>query len=85
MSHVTLLQVVREIGWPLLRCQSADTLPDAELRRELANTHALCDLVSKQGLPRDREMLKLRLAELDAEYLRRFPAARVSWPWPRDN
>lgn len=81
--QVALRRAVAAIGWPTLRCEPAEELDDGELRRELANAHALAELVSRQGLPRDRDMLALRLAELDGEYLRRFPAAAGSWPWPR--
>ncbi|GAA1404064.1 hypothetical protein ACFQZ4_50810 [Catellatospora coxensis] len=85
MSYVALLHAASEIGWPVLQSRSAAALTDADLRRELANAHTLHELVSKRGMPRDREMLRLRLAELDAEYLHRFPAAGLSWPWPCDN
>ncbi|GAA2358486.1 hypothetical protein Cme02nite_34610 [Catellatospora methionotrophica] len=66
---------------PLLR--PAADLDDAQLRVELANTHAVVGLTGLRAVPRDRAMLQTRLDELDAEYLRRFPAAAASWPWRR--
>ncbi len=61
----------------------AAELDDAQLRVELANTHAVNDLVHMRAVPRDRAMLQTRLDELDGEYLRRFPAAAATWPWTR--
>ncbi|MEU7824921.1 DUF6158 family protein [Catellatospora sp. NPDC049111] len=61
----------------------AAQLSDAELRVELATTHAVGRTVIKRGIPRDRAMLQIRLDELDGEYLRRFPAAAATWPWNR--
>lgn len=61
----------------------AADLDDAELRVELANAHAVGNLVNLLAVPRDRAMLQTRLDELDAEYLRRFPAAAATWPWTR--
>ena len=55
---------------------------DAQLRRELADTHLLAQVVDDCWLPQQRQALESRLAELDAEYLRRFPQARANWPWP---
>ncbi|GAB4061568.1 hypothetical protein [Catellatospora paridis] len=66
---------------PTLR--SAADLDDAALRVELAHAHAVGSVVNLRVIPRDRAMLQTRLAELDAEYLRRFPAAAATWPWPR--
>lgn len=61
----------------------AAQLSDAELRVELATTHAIGRTVIKRGIPRDRAMLQIRLDDLDGEYLRRFPAAAATWPWSR--
>jgi hypothetical protein len=55
---------------------------DEELRRELAVLHGIANTLAAQCQPAQRETLDARLSELDAEYLRRFPAARASWPWP---
>lgn len=61
----------------------AAELDDAQLRVELANTHAVGNLVHLRAVPLDRAMLQTRLDELDGEYLRRFPAAAATWPWMR--
>ncbi|BCJ76353.1 hypothetical protein CS0771_58970 [Catellatospora sp. IY07-71] len=83
LCWVAIRRAAAAIGWPTLRCEPAAELDDGALRRELANAHALGELVSRAGMPRDRDMLALRLAELDGEYLSRFPAAALTWPWPR--
>jgi hypothetical protein len=59
----------------------AEWLDDTQLRRELADLHRLERAVVERCLPNQRDMLRIRLAELDAEYLRRFPSARDRWPW----
>lgn len=61
----------------------AADLDDAQLRVELATTHAVGSLADLRAIPRDRGMLQTRLDELDGEYLRRFPGAAASWPWRR--
>lgn len=60
----------------------ARELDDEQLRRELADTHRLAAGIDPQVcLPGQQSVLKQRLAELDTEYLARFPQARRSWPW----
>jgi transposase len=61
----------------------AETLDDAQLRQELADLHRLERAIGEHCLPSQHDALRVRLAELDAEYLRRFPSARESWPWAR--
>ncbi|HEX6683721.1 MAG TPA: DUF6158 family protein [Candidatus Limnocylindrales bacterium] len=56
-------------------------LDDSQLRKELADLHRLERAVKHHCLPSQREALLARLADLDAEYLRRFPTARDRWPW----
>jgi len=57
-------------------------LEDHELRMALVHGHQLLPLIDRRGLPTEREALRQRLAELDREYLRRFPHAARRWPWP---
>jgi hypothetical protein len=57
-------------------------LDDDALRRELAATHQLQVVVQQRGVPHEQGTVGLRLAELDGEYLRRFPHAANKWPWP---
>lgn len=57
-------------------------MDDAELRRELAETHRMADALSDGIAPDLRAALQRRCDELDAEYLARFPGARSTWPWP---
>jgi hypothetical protein len=59
----------------------AAEMSDAELRRELAATHVLELTVRECGLPVQRAYLEVRVAELDSEYLRRYPQAASRWPW----
>ncbi|HCT81455.1 MAG TPA: hypothetical protein DGG94_02895 [Micromonosporaceae bacterium] len=66
---------------PLTATPAAE-LDDDALRRELATTHQLQPVVEQRGVPRELESVNLRLAELDSEYLRRFPHAAEKWPWP---
>jgi hypothetical protein len=58
-----------------------EKLDDAQLRKELATIHQVDLAVRDQCLPEQREQIKARLADLDAEYLRRYPHARAKWPW----
>jgi hypothetical protein len=60
----------------------AAELDDDALRRELAATHQLQVVVQQRGIPHELGTVGLRLAELDGEYLRRFPHAAGKWPWP---
>lgn len=57
-------------------------LDDDALRKELAATHQLQVVVQQRGFPHELGTVGLRLAELDGEYLRRFPHAAQKWPWP---
>jgi len=57
-------------------------LDDDALRRELAATHQLQVVVQQRGIPHELGTVGLRLAELDGEYLRRYPHAATKWPWP---
>lgn len=66
---------------PLTATPAAE-LDDDALRRELAATHQLQPVVEQRGVPRELETINLRLAELDGEYLRRYPHAAEKWPWP---
>ena len=67
------------IPWPLT---PAGQMTDDQLRREVADTHCLAAAVDlRRCLPRQRQALSARLAELDSEYLRRYPFARGRWPW----
>ncbi len=50
---------------------------------ELIRAHQLHPVIERRNIPAEREALTLRLAELDREYLRRFPDAARRWPWPR--
>lgn len=65
-----------------LSATPASELDDDALRRELANTHQLDSIVEQRGIREERVALHTRLAELDNEYLRRFPNAAQRWPWP---
>jgi hypothetical protein len=58
-------------------------LDDHELRRELVRAHQLHPIIERRGLPVERDTLRHWMAELDGEYLRRFPHAARRWPWPR--
>lgn len=65
--------------WPLT---PANLLTDDQLRRELADTHRIAAAIDERRcLPRQRQALSARLAELDTEYLCRYPGARQRWPW----
>lgn len=59
----------------------AEHLDDAQLRQELAATHQIEQAVKDRCTPEQWAVLRIRLAELDGEYLRRFPEARATWPW----
>jgi hypothetical protein len=59
----------------------AAEMSDARLRRELIETHVLELAVRERGLPVQRAYLEVRTAELDSEYLRRYPHAADRWPW----
>lgn len=61
---------------------TAAYLDDTELRRELVYTHRVEAAARDHALPGQRALLEVRLAELDCEYLRRFPLAAQRWPWP---
>jgi hypothetical protein len=64
---------------PFVRPSDMD---DAELRRELAETHQLAEALSAHIAADLRATVQRRCAELDAEYLHRYPSARATWPWP---
>jgi hypothetical protein len=68
---------------PPITAVPASELDDEALRRELAYTHQLQPLIEQRGVPLEQATVQLRLAELDGEYLRRFPHAAQRWPWPR--
>ena len=57
-------------------------MDDDALRKELAATHQLQAVIQQRGIPHELGTVGLRLAELDGEYLRRFPHAADRWPWP---
>lgn len=57
-------------------------LDDHDLRMELIRAHQLHPVIERRNIPVEREALELWLAELDREYLRRFPDAARRWPWP---
>ena len=60
----------------------ANLMSDDQLRRELADTHRIAIAIDVQRcLPGQRRALSARLAELDDEYLCRYPCARDRWPW----
>ncbi|WP_162907035.1 DUF6158 family protein [Allorhizocola rhizosphaerae] len=59
----------------------AAQLDDSQLRQELVTTHQVEAAVRDHCLPEQRAVLQARLADLDAEYLRRYPDARAKWPW----
>lgn len=59
----------------------ATQLDDTRLRQELVATHQVEQAVRNHCLPSQRELILARMADLDAEYLRRFPDARAKWPW----
>lgn len=58
-----------------------EQLDDAQLRKELVTIHQVDMTVRDQFLPEQRALIRARLADLDAEYLRRYPHARAKWPW----
>jgi hypothetical protein len=60
----------------------ASAMHDADLRRELVETHRLTEALSDGVGPDIRTALQRRCEELDAAYLERFPGARSTWPWP---
>ncbi len=59
----------------------AEHLDDTQLRQELVAMHQVEMAIRDQFPPEQREVITARLADLDAEYLRRFPHARAKWPW----
>jgi hypothetical protein len=62
----------------------ASVMTDDQLRRELADTHRIAAAIDpRRCLPGQRQVLSARLAELDSEYLYRYPHARDRWPWPK--
>lgn len=56
-------------------------LDDEQLRRQLADLHRLVTAVEARGVRPDGPLIR-HLADLDREYLRRFPQAAARWPWP---
>lgn len=66
----------------LLGFVPACDMDDAELRRELAETHRLAGALTAGVAPDLQPALQRRCDELDSEYLARFPSARATWPWP---
>jgi hypothetical protein len=70
------------MSYELLAIVPARDMDDTELRRVLADTHRLAEALSARVAPDVRDELYRRCDELDAEYLRRFPGARETWPWP---
>jgi len=66
-----------------LRLPPVEWLDDDQLRQELADAHRVDQALSGRFGSEQRAALQSRLAELDHEYLRRFPQATARWPWPR--